>query len=104
MDSYQRAIDQIAKIKLNRNNFSHYPQVKTSGVHNMDRDPQAIFWPRTYLVSDKNADSLKNIIDQLSDKNSFELLTKLESPQYYRMAEIETLHHLNIAPIVRMER
>ena len=47
---------------------------------------------------------MKNIIDNLSDNKSFGILTELESPQNYRMGEIETLHKLKIPPIVRLPK
>jgi len=43
MDSYQDAIDKIAKETLRPEDFSHYPLVSTNGVGNSDRDPKAIF-------------------------------------------------------------
>ncbi len=104
MDSYQRAIDKIANGTLKQKDFSHYPMVSTNGVHNLDRDPNAIFWPRVYLVDAEKQEDLKGIIDDLSGDESLEVLRDLESPQFYQMAEIETLHNLGIAPLVRLEQ
>ena len=102
MDSYQRAIDKIAKETLGDEHYSHYPMVSTNGVHSLDRDPNAIFWPRVYIVNAKQHEGLTGIIDNLSSNKSFEVLRELESPQFYQMAEIETLHKLGIAPLVRL--
>ena len=104
MDVYERAIDKIANEEIGKEHFSHYPLVETIGVHNNDRDHNAIFWPRVYLVNEKKEKELKNIIDNLSDNKSFGILTELESPQNYRMGEIETLHKLKIPPIVRLPK
>ena len=104
MDSYQRAIDEIANRFVGQDNFSRYPIVHTDGVHSCDRDPNAIFWPRTYIVRSEKENELKRIIDELAGDKSLELLRQLESPQFYEMAEIETLHRLNIVPILRLER
>jgi hypothetical protein len=101
-DLYQRAIDKIAKETLGSENYSHYPMVLTNGVHSLERDPNAIFWPRVYIVNAKKQEELKGIIDNLSGDESFEILKKLESPQFYQMAEIETLHNLGISPLVRL--
>ncbi|MFQ5572905.1 MAG: hypothetical protein ACE5EJ_01500 [Nitrosopumilaceae archaeon] len=102
MDSYQRAIDKIAKETLGSKNYSHYSMVSTNGVHSLDRDPNAIFWPRVYIVNAEKQEGLKGIIDNLSGNESFEMLRGLESPQFYQMAEIETLHSLGISPLVRL--
>jgi len=102
MDSYQRAIDKIANENLGERNFSHYPMVSTNGVHNLDRDSKSIFWPIIYMVTAEKEESLKEIIDNLSGDKSFEMLKEQESPQFYQMAEIETLHKLGIAPLVRL--
>lgn len=102
MDSYQRAIDKIAKETLGSKNYSHYPMVSTNGVHSLDRDPNAIFWPRVYIVNTEKQEGLKGIIDNLSGDESFEILRELESPQFYQMAEIETLHDLGISPLFRL--
>ncbi len=100
MDSYQRAIDKIAKETIGQENYSHYPMVSTNGVHSLERDPNAIFWPRIYIVNAKKQEGLKKIITDLSGDKSFEILRELESPQFYQMAEIETLHNLGISPLV----
>jgi hypothetical protein len=102
MDSYQRAIDKIAKKAIGSENYSHYLMVATKGVHNLDRDPNAIFWPRVYIVNAEKQEGLKRIIDDLSGDESFEILKGLESPQFYQMAEIETLHNLGMSPLVRL--
>lgn len=102
MDSYIRAIDKIAKGTLGSKNYSHYSMVSTNGVHSLDRDPNAIFWPRVYIVNADKQEGLKGIIDNLSGAESFEVLRKMESPQFYQMAEIETLHNLGISPLVRL--
>ena len=102
MDSYQGCIDKIANKMLGKKDFSHYSMVSTNGVHSLERDPNAIFWPRIYIVNAKKQKGLKGIIDNLSGDKSFEVLINLESPQFYQMAEIETLHNLGIAPIVRL--
>jgi len=47
---------------------------------------------------------LKEIIGNLSGDESLEVLRKLEVSQFYQMAEIETLHKLNIIPIISLER
>lgn len=103
MDSYQHAIDEIANKKIGKSNFAHYPIVHTNGVHNLERDPSAIFWPRIYIVTDKKENQLKRIIYELVRDESLEVLRKHESPQFYQMAKIETLHKLKIAPIVHLE-
>jgi len=102
MDAYQRAIDKIAEEIIGRENYSHYPMVSTDGVHNLDRDPNAIFWPRIYIVNADEEEKLKGIIDNLSGDESFEVLRTLESPQFNQMPEIEILHNLGISPLVRL--
>lgn len=102
MDSYQGAIDEIAKETLGSENYSHYPMVLTNGVHSLDRDSNAIFWPIVYIVNAEKQEGLKGIIDNLSGDESFEILRGLEFPQFYQMAEIETLHTLGIPPLVRL--
>ncbi len=104
MDSYQHTIDQLAKIGLGKKNFSHYSIVSTNGVHNLDRDPNEIFWPRVYIVDEKKQKNLKGIIDNLSGDESLEVLREHEYPQFYQIPGIEALHKLGIAPIVRLER
>ncbi len=104
MDSFQGAIDEIANEDMGGKNFSHYPLVSTSGVHSLDRDPNAIFWPTVYIVTDKKQSKLKEIIDELIGDKGFDVLRRRESPQFYQMAEIEILHKLRIAPLVRLER
>ncbi len=104
MDSYEQAIDEIANKNAGENNFSYYPMICTDGVHNLDRDPNAIFWPRIYIVNEKKQVELKRIINELAGDEAFEVLKKHESPQFYQMAEIEILHEQKIAPIVRLER
>ena len=104
MDSYQLAIDKIAKENLGKENYSHYPMVSTNGVHSQDRDSNAIFWPRVYIVNAEQHQGLTEIIDNLSDDKSLEILKELESPQFYQMAEIETLHNLGVAPLVRLSK
>lgn len=102
MDSYQCVVDKIATEILGNEHYSHYPMVSTNGVHNLNRDPNAIFWPRVYIVDEKQHNRLVRIVDTLSGYKSFEVLKNLESPQFYQMAEIETLHNLGIAPLVRL--
>lgn len=104
MDSYQRAINKIAGRNIGEDNFAHYPMVFTKGVHNLERDPNAIFWPRIYIVNDKNCNDLKEIIGGLAGDESLEVLREQESPQFYQMAEIEILHKQKITPIVRLNR
>ena len=104
MDSYQHAINELANKNIGKNNFSHYPMVATMGVHTLDMDPNAIFWPTIYIVNAKKEKDLKEIIGNLSGDESLEVLRKLEVSQFYQMAEIETLHKLNIIPIISLER
>ncbi len=104
MDCYQGAIDKIANRLVGKSNFSYYPLVSTDGIHSLDRDPKAIFWPIVYIVSDEKQAKLKEIIDKLSEDESFEVIKKSEAPQFYQMGEIETLHKLKIPPLVRLER
>lgn len=104
MDRYLRGINKIASETLGEENFSDYSIVSTRGVHNLERDPNAVFWPRTFIVNTENEDDLKGIIDNLSGDKSFEVLRELESPQFYQMAEIETLHNLGIPPLNRLAR
>lgn len=102
MDSYQGAVDKIASKTLGTKNYSHYSMVSTNGVHSLDRDPNAIFWPEIYIVNARRYDGLTKIIDNLSGDKSFEVLKSLESPCFYQMAEIEILHRLGVAPLVRL--
>lgn len=104
MDSYLRAIDRIAGERLGEGVFSHYSMVATDRVHSLDRDPKAIFWPRTFMVGAEGEEGMKAVIDDLSGAESLEVLRDLESPQFYQMAEIETLHRLGIAPLVRLPK
>ncbi len=101
MDSYQRAIDTIAKETIGTQNYSHYPLVSTKGVHDLDRDPNAIFWPRVYIVNAEKQEGLKAIIDNLPGDETFKLLQKFESPQNYQTPQIEIIHKLQIRPIIR---
>lgn len=102
MDSYQSVISNTASEVLGEENFSHYPMVTTRGVHNSDRDPNAIFWPRVYIVDADKKNDLDSIIDNLSTGESFELLKERQSPQFYQMARVQVLNDLKIAPIVRL--
>lgn len=102
MDSYQRAIDKIALKKIGNKQYSDYPMVTTKGVHNINRDPNAIFWPRVYIVNAKSERELKAIIDGLSGEESLKVLEELESPHFYRIAKIEKLCESKIAPLVRL--
>ncbi|MBS3083394.1 hypothetical protein J4423_01170 [Candidatus Pacearchaeota archaeon] len=104
MDSYRCAIDKTAKRLIGRENFSHYPLVSTRGVHYNDRDQKAIFWPQVYIVNAKKHGLLKDIINGLSSADGLEVLRDLQSPQFYQMAEIETLHRLRVAPIVQLPK
>ncbi len=104
MDSYLGAIDKTAKEAIGEKNFAHYSMVSTEGINSADRDCLAVSWPRIYLVSAEKEASLKEIIDGLSGDESFEVLKKQEAPQFYQMGEIETLHKLNIPPLIRLDR
>jgi hypothetical protein len=103
MDSYLGAIDELANKTIGNNNFAHYSMVSTIGVHNLQRDSNAIFWPRIYVVKNKKQNQLKKIIDELAGDESFKLLKKQESGSAYQMGEIETLHNLKIQPLLRLE-
>ncbi len=104
MDSYQKTIDDLANLIVKKSNFARYPLVSTRGVHSLERDPNAIFWPMVYIVKDEKQDELKGIIDNLLNGYSFQILKDVESPQFYHMAEIEMLHEKKIKPIIRLER
>ena len=68
MDSYRRVIEKTAKRLIGREDFSHYPLVYTRGVHSLDRDSNAIFWPQVYIVNTKKHDFLKKIIALLASR------------------------------------
>ena len=102
MDSYQCAIDKMADELIGKDIYASYSMVSTSGVHNLERDPNAIFWPRIYIVDAGKEKQLKAIIDNLVSDESFEVLKEVESSTAYQMGEIETLNKLGIRPIVRL--
>ena len=102
MDEYQHVINNVAGEVLGLENFAHYPMVATEGVHSSSRDPNAIFWPRVYVVDADRKGDLDNIVDGLATGEFFEMLKERESPQFYRMANIQVLNDLGIAPIVRL--
>lgn len=104
MDACQQAIDKIARKTIGSENYSHYSMVSTQGVHNTDRASAAIFWPEVHIVNAEKQEELKAIIDNISNDESFEVLREIQSPQYHQMAEIETLHELGIAPLVRLPK
>ena len=103
MDSYLHAVETLADKEIGSEHYAHYPMVSTNGVHSHDRDPKAIYWPQVFLVNAKEEEKLKDIIDTLSEsEKSFEVLEAHESPQFYQMAEIETLRNLGLTPLTRL--
>lgn len=104
MDSYLGGVNRMAIDALGEDDFAHYPMVSTYRVHDLDRDPNAIFWPRICIVNAEKEKDLKEVIDNLSGDEALEVLRELESPQFYQMGEIQTLHKLGIAPLVRLEQ
>jgi hypothetical protein len=103
MDAYRRAIDEIAGRRMDEDSFARYSLVATDGVHNSDRDLEAIFWPDVYIVEAEKYEELRGIIEGLWDNESFEVLKEQESPHFYEMGEIATLYELRIAPIVCLD-
>lgn len=102
MDVYMQAIEMLSG-GIRKEDYANYPLVKTNGVHNHDRDPNAIYWPQIFIVNTEEEQRLKDIIDNLSEKGNDEgLFEELQAPQFYQMAEIETLHHLGIDPLKRL--
>ncbi|MFH1400394.1 MAG: hypothetical protein ABIH41_02645 [Nanoarchaeota archaeon] len=100
-DTLEKGIDRVAFARIGKRSFAHYPLVANRGVHTMDRDPLAIYWPTIYIVTEGREAKLKEIIDTICEDEGFETLKKIETPHFYRMPEIGTLHTLGIAPFVR---
>ena len=103
MHQYEYVVNTIAEKIIGNNNFAQYQLINTLGIHEHDKDPHEIFWPRVYLVNKKKENELKDILKNLTNDASLELLTRISSPQHYYMAEITTLHNLKINPITRLE-
>ena len=97
MGRFQYIIKKFAENEIGSENYTHYPMVFTKKNHGL-RDPNEIFWPKIHIVNAKKEDKLKNIIDNLSSKETLKRLEELK----YNVAEIEPLYDHNLAPLVRL--
>jgi len=104
MGIYQKVINELAFEEVGKSNFAQYPLIFTDGVDDENRDPHEILWPRVYIVSGEKSDSLKNIIKNLANGSTFNLLREKEAPDNYELPEISALHHLEIPPIVCLDK
>ena len=78
-------------------NHVHYPIV--------DGHPGNFLSPTIHVVRGKErAQTFKALVPSLLDDKGFEVISKIEAPQNYKMANFQLLHEKRVAPLVVDER
>ncbi|MBW3014132.1 hypothetical protein KY335_02715 [Candidatus Woesearchaeota archaeon] len=101
MDTYIAALQQLAATKFEDSSYASFSIMYTHGVHSVDRMRESATWPFVHIVrgGEEEAGKFRSLVMSLGSDDSWKALMNVESPQFYRTAEIQFLRERNISPL-----
>lgn len=105
MDTYRKALEELAKAHLGPKSYASFPLIATERVHSLDRTPESVFWPVIHVIKgNQRAEEFKALVSTLNGVEAHNIVKAIEGPTAYRIAEVDVLRNLKISPLLFEER